>query len=60
MMIGPKTHHLTCTNGSFFGHICSNVGASILSCESNEVRMDRWTDDFKIVCPDISVLGVNL
>ena len=54
------TDHFARIKGSFFGHICSNVSVSIFHCESTAVRMDRWTDDFTLVCPEISVEAENL
>ena len=51
------TDHLTRITASFFGHICSNVSLSIFHCARMAVRIDRCTDDFTLVCPEISVEG---
>ena len=54
------TDHFTSVSDSFLGHICSNVSWSIDHCERIPERMDRCTDDFKLVCPDTSLDGLNL
>ena len=55
-----RAYHFTRTSGSFFGHICSRASASSLSCESKSDLMERWTEDLRIVCPEMSDEGVNL
>jgi len=51
--------HFTNIKDSFFGQIESKVSWSIDHCDRTALRMDRWIDDFTLVCPETSVEGEN-